>query len=213
MFLFGSNAKEYVISLRKSKQMGKILWKPGTMIYPLPAVMVSCGSMPEEYNIITISWTGTICTDPAMCYISVRPERHSYGIIKKNGEFVINLTTKDLAFATDWCGVKSGSKFNKFEEMGLTPVPASKIKAPLIKESPVNIECIVKEIKELGSHHMFISEVVAVNADEKYIDSKSGLFRLNEATPLCYSHGKYYETGSLVGKFGFSVEKKPKGKH
>jgi flavin reductase (DIM6/NTAB) family NADH-FMN oxidoreductase RutF len=212
MFYFGSNAKEYVISLRKSKQMGKILWKPGTMIYPLPAVMVSCGSVPEEYNIITISWTGTICTDPAMCYISVRPGRHSYGIIKKNGEFVINLTTKELAFATDWCGVKSGSKFNKFEEMDLTPEPASKIKTPLIKESPVNIECIVKEIKELGSHHMFISEVVAVNAEEKYIDSKSGLFRLNDANPLCYSHGKYYETGSFVGKFGFSVEKKTKRK-
>jgi flavin reductase (DIM6/NTAB) family NADH-FMN oxidoreductase RutF len=191
--------------------MSKILWKPGTMIYPLPAVMVSCGSVPEEYNIITISWTGTICTDPALCYISVRPERHSYGIIKRNGEFVINLTTKELAFATDWCGVKSGSKLNKFKEMGLTPVPASRIKAPLIKESPVNIECIVREIKELGSHHMFISEVVAVNADEKYIESKSGLFRLNEAIPLCYSHGKYYETGPLVGKFGFSVEKKTKG--
>ncbi|MBK7132801.1 MAG: flavin reductase family protein [Bacteroidales bacterium] len=192
--------------------MSKVVWKPGTMIYPLPAVMVSCGSVSEEYNIITVSWTGTICTDPAMCYISVRPERHSYEIIKKNREFVINLTTKELAFATDWCGVKSGSKFNKFKEMGLTPVPASKIKAPLIKESPVNIECIVKEIKELGSHHMFISEVVAVNAEEKYIDSKSGLFKLNEATPLCYSHGKYYETGPLVGKFGFSVEKKTKGK-
>ena len=175
--------------------------------------MVSCGSEPsEEYNIITISWTGTICTDPAMCYISVRPERHSYGIIKKNMAFVINLTTKELAYATDWCGVKSGSKFNKFEEMGLTAIPASKITCPMIKESPVNIECVVREIKELGSHHMFISEVVAVNADEKYIDSKSGLFRLNEATPLCYSHGKYYETGALLGKFGFSVEKKTKGK-
>jgi flavin reductase (DIM6/NTAB) family NADH-FMN oxidoreductase RutF len=190
--------------------MGKILWKPGTMIYPLPAVMVSCGSAPEEYNIITISWTGTICTDPAMCYISVRPERYSYGIIKKTGEFVINLTTKELAFATDWCGVKSGIKYNKFVEMRLTPLPASRVNAPIIKESPVNIECIVKEIKELGSHHMFISEVVAVSAEEKYIDNKSGLFKLNEAIPLCYSHGKYYETGPLVGKFGFSVEKKSK---
>jgi flavin reductase (DIM6/NTAB) family NADH-FMN oxidoreductase RutF len=192
--------------------MGKILWKPGTMIYPLPAVMVSCGSVPEEYNIITISWTGTICTDPAMCYISVRPERHSYGIIRKNGGFVINLTTKELAFATDWCGVKSGNKFNKFEEMSLTPVPATKVSAPMIKESPVNIECIVREIKELGSHHMFISEVVAVHADEKYIDNKTGLFRLNEAIPLCYSHGKYYETGPFIGKFGFSVERKKKDK-
>jgi flavin reductase (DIM6/NTAB) family NADH-FMN oxidoreductase RutF len=190
--------------------MSKVLWKPGTMIYPLPAVMVSCGSLPEEYNIITVSWTGTICTDPAMCYISVRPGRHSYEIIKRNGEFVINLTTKSLAFATDWCGVKSGKDHKKFSEMRLTPVPASKIKAPMIKESPVNIECIVKEIKELGSHHMFISEVVAVDADEEYIDKTTGLFRLNDAEPICYSHGKYYETGRIIGKFGYSVEKKKK---
>jgi len=192
--------------------MSKVSWKPGTMIYPLPAVMVSCGSEPEEYNIITISWTGTICTDPAMCYISVRPGRHSYNIIKKNGEFVINLTTKSLAFATDWCGIKSGKDHNKFAEMGLTPVPALKVKAPLIKESPLNIECIVKEIKELGSHHMFISEVVAVNADEEFIDKNTGLFSLNRTIPLCYSHGKYYETGQFIGKFGFSVEKKKKKK-
>lgn len=190
--------------------MSKITWKPGTMIYPLPAVMVSCGSDPEEYNIITISWTGTICTDPAMCYISVRPERHSYNIIRKNGEFVINLTTKSLAFATDWCGIKSGNKYKKFYEMGLTPVAASIVSAPLILESPVNIECIVKEIKELGTHHMFISEVVAVNAEEKYIDKNTGLFRLNDAVPICYSHGNYYETGQLIGKFGFSVKKKNK---
>jgi flavin reductase (DIM6/NTAB) family NADH-FMN oxidoreductase RutF len=192
--------------------MSKLLWKPGTMIYPLPAVMVSCGAVPEEYNIITISWTGTICTDPAMCYISVRPGRYSYNIIKKNGEYVINLTTKSLAYATDWCGVKSGREHNKFSEMGLTPVAASAVKAPLIKESPVNIECIVKEIKELGSHHMFISEVIAVNADEKYIDKKTGLFRLNDAVPLCYSHGKYYAAGDLIGKFGYSVEKRSKKK-
>jgi len=192
--------------------MGKIIWKPGTMIYPLPAVMVSCGSVPEEYNILTISWTGTICTDPPMCYISVRPGRYSYDIIKKNGEFVINLTTKSLAFATDWCGVKSGNKHKKFAEMGLTPVAASQVKAPMIKESPVNIECIVKAIKELGSHHMFISEVIAVHADEEYIDKKSGLFRLNDAGPISYLHGKYYETGSFIGKFGFSVEKKKRTK-
>lgn len=192
--------------------MSKILWKPGTMIYPLPAVMVSCGSEPSEYNIITLAWTGTLCTDPPMCYISVRPGRHSYGIIKKNMEFVINLTTEKLAFATDWCGVRSGKEFNKFEEMGLTPLPASKIKAPLIKESPVNIECVVKEIRELGSHHMFISEVVAINADEKYIDKESGAFSLADAHPINYLHGKYYETGKLIGKFGFSVEKKRKKK-
>lgn len=188
--------------------MGKIIWKPGTMIYPLPAVMVSCGAEPAEYNIITVSWTGTICTDPAMCYISVRPQRHSYNIIKNRGEYVINLTTKALAFAADWCGVKSGSRHRKFQEMGLTPVPASKINAPMIRESPVNIECIVKEIVELGSHHMFISEVVAVQADEQYIDEKTGLFRLSDAVPICYSHGKYYETGKLIGKFGYSVGKK-----
>jgi flavin reductase (DIM6/NTAB) family NADH-FMN oxidoreductase RutF len=192
--------------------MSKLLWKPGTMIYPVPAVMVSCGSEPSEYNIITVAWTGTICTNPPMCYISVRPSRHSYSIIKKNGDFVINLTTRSLAFATDWCGVKSGNKFNKFEAMKLTPVPASKVKSPLIKESPVNIECVVKEIKELGSHHMFISEVVAVNADEEYYDEKNGLFRFFDAKPICYSHGKYFETGKMIGKFGFSVEKKKKVK-
>lgn len=192
--------------------MSKILWKPGTMIYPLPAVMVSCGSAPEQYNILTISWTGTICTDPAMCYISVRPSRYSYGIIKSNGEFVINLTTKSLAYAADWCGVKSGAEHNKFKEMGLTPGHGSKIKAPIIMESPVNIECIVKDILELGTHHMFISEVVAVHAEKELIDEKTGLFRLDEAVPLCYSHGKYYETGKFIGKFGFSVQKKRKVK-
>lgn len=192
--------------------MSKLIWKPGTMIYPLPAVMVSCGSDPSEYNILTISWTGTICTDPAMCYISVRPQRHSYSIIKKNMQFVINLTTSELAYATDWCGVKSGKDHDKFKEMKLTPVPASVIKAPMIAESPVNIECVVKEIKELGTHHMFIAEVVAVHADEKYIDPTTGLFRLNDSTPICYSHGKYYETGKNIGKFGFSVQKKKKKK-
>ena len=192
--------------------MGKVTWKPGTMIYPLPAVMVSCGNTPEKYNIITISWTGTICTDPAMCYISVRPERHSYNLIRESGVFVINITTAAIAYATDWCGVKSGRDFNKFREMRLTAVKASLVAAPLIDESPVNIECIVKEIKELGSHHMFISEVVAVNADEKYIDAQTGRFSLNDAVPICYSHGKYYETGGLIGKFGYSVEKKKKKK-
>ena len=182
------------------------------MIYPLPAVMVSCGANESEHNIITVSWTGTICTDPPMCYISVRPSRHSYDIIRRNGEFVINLTTKALAYATDWCGVKTGARHNKFEEMKLTPVPATKVKAPMIKESPVNIECVVKEIKELGSHHMFISEVVAVNADSELFDEKTGLFRLNDSEPLCYLHGKYYLTGKFEGKFGFSVERKKKKK-
>ena len=187
--------------------MKKLIWKPGTMIYPLPAVMVSCGSSREEYNIVTVAWTGIICTEPAMCYISLRKSRHSYEIIKKNKEFVINLTTKKLAFATDWCGVKSGKDFNKFKEMKLTPVKAQKIKAPLIDESPVNIECIVKEIKPLGSHDMFISEIVAINADSKYLDKKTGAFNFSKANPLCYSHGKYYNLGDYIGKFGFSVMK------
>ena len=192
--------------------MSKLIWKPGTMIYPVPAVMVSCGAEPSEYNIITIGWTGTICTDPAMCYISVRPERHSYGIIRKNGEFVINLTTRKLAFATDWCGVRSGRDYDKFKEMGLTPVPASKVKAPMIKEAPVNIECVVKDIIELGTHHMFISEVLAINASKEYIDHESGKFLLAEANLLSYIHGKYYDTGKHVGKFGYSVARKKKKK-
>lgn len=188
--------------------MEKISWKPGTMIYPLPVVMVSCGAKREDYNIITVAWTGTICTDPAMCYISLRPERHSYDIIKRNREYVINLTTRDLAFATDWCGVKSGRDHDKFSAMGLTPIAATKVKSPMIKESPINIECVVKEIKELGSHHMFISEVVALNADDKYIDLKTGAFMFNYARPICYSHGKYYETGKMIDRFGFSVRRK-----
>jgi flavin reductase (DIM6/NTAB) family NADH-FMN oxidoreductase RutF len=190
--------------------MGKVLWKPGTMIYPLPAVMVSCGTSEDEFNIITISWTGTICTDPPMCYISVRPERHSYGIIEKAGGFIINLTTGKLAKATDWCGVKSGADYNKFREMKLTPVPASIVNGPMIAESPVNIECVVKEVKALGSHHMFISEVVAVHADEELIEKPGGAFRLDKAGVISYSHGKYYHPGALIGKFGYSVMKKRK---
>lgn len=192
--------------------MSRIIWKPGTMIYPLPAVMVSCGSEPSEYNIITVSWTGTICSDPAMCYISIRPSRYSYDIIKRRGEYVINLTTSKLAKVTDWCGVRSGRDYDKFRETGLTPVKASVVSAPIIKESPVSIECVVKEIKELGSHHMFISEVVAVSADNRYFDSESGIFRLKASDPLCYIHGKYYDSGDYIGKFGFSVEKTKKRK-
>ena len=190
--------------------MAKIQWKPGTMIYPLPAVMVSCGELPEEYNIITVSWTGTINTNPPMCYISVRPERYSHAIIKKNREFVINLTTKKLAKATDWCGVKSGEATNKFNAMNLTPGKAQIVNAPIIVESPVNIECVVKEIKPLGSHDMFIAEVVNVQADEKYLDTKTGAFKLFKAQPIAYSHGFYYEMGNKIGRFGFSVKRKGK---
>lgn len=192
--------------------MSKIEWKPGNMIYPLPAVMVSCGVKPEDYNIITISWTGTINTDPAMCYVSIRKERYSHKIIKDAGEFVINLTTKELAFATDWCGVKSGREFDKFKEMKLTPEKASKINTPLIAESPISIECKVTQIIELGSHDMFIAEIVAVNADEKLIDKKTGAFNLRQAEPITYTHGNYYELGEKIGKFGYSVKKKRKVK-
>jgi flavin reductase (DIM6/NTAB) family NADH-FMN oxidoreductase RutF len=187
--------------------MPKTLWKPGTMIYPVPAVMVSCGNKPENHNIITVAWTGTICSDPPMCYISVRKNRYSHALIKETGEFVINLTTKELAKATDWCGVRSGSKYNKFKEMNLTPINATHVKAPLIKESPINIECRVTEIKELGSHDMFLAEVLAVHADDKYLDEKTGAFDLSKANPIAYSHGNYYSLGKHIGKFGWSVEK------
>jgi flavin reductase (DIM6/NTAB) family NADH-FMN oxidoreductase RutF len=188
----------------------KINWKPGTMVYPLPAVMVSCGQEENEYNIMTVSWVGTICTNPPMCYVSIRPERHSHQIIKKNMEFVINLTTKEMAYATDWCGVKSGKDFNKFREMKLTPGKATIVKAPTVEESPINIECRVREILSLGSHDMFISDVVNVIADEKYIDKQTGAFIMENADLLVYSHGFYHEIGPLIGKFGWSVQKKKK---
>jgi len=178
------------------------------MLYPLPVVMVSCGDCPENYNIVTVAWTGTICSDPPMCYISVRKERHSHDIILKNKEFVINLTTDALSKATDWCGVKSGKDHNKFKEMHLTPEKAQVVSAPLIAESPVNIECKVVEVKELGSHDMFIAEVVAVNGDEKFFDPSTGQFQLNQAELIAFSHGKYYTLGEKIGKFGFSVEKR-----
>ncbi len=184
-------------------------WRPGTMIYPLPAVLVSCGETPEEYNMLTVAWTGTICSDPAMCYISVRPERHSYDIIKRTGEFVINLTTEALARATDWCGVRSGKDFNKWQEMGLTPVPASVVKAPLIEESPVSIECRVKQIIPLGTHDMVIAEVVNVVVDEEYLDEK-GKFDMVRAGLMAYSHGEYFTLGKSLGHFGWSVRKKAK---
>lgn len=189
--------------------MAKTHWNPGTIIYPIPAVMVSCGENPEEYNIITVAWTGTINSDPPMCYISVRPGRHSYEIIKRTGEFVINLTTEKLAKATDWCGCRSGRKYNKWQEMKLTPVPAQKVNAPAIGESPVNIECRVKNIVELGSHHMFVSEVVSVTVDDTFMNEENA-FSLAKAKPLVYSHGHYFALGKPIGKFGWSVEKKKK---
>ena len=185
-------------------------WKPGTLIYPLPALLISCGDSPENYNLMTVSWAGTLCTNPPMCYISVRPERHSYPIIKETGEFVINLTTEALAYATDWCGVKSGKDFQKFKEMKLTPVAGAVVKAPLVKESPLNIECKVKEIVPLGSHDMFIADVVNVVADDQYLNPDTGAFDLAAARLLVYTHGHYYKTGEEIGKFGWSVQKKKK---
>ena len=179
------------------------------MIYPLPAVLVSCGATPEEYNMLTVAWTGTICSDPAMCYISVRPERHSYDIIRRTGEFVINLTTEALARATDWCGVKSGRDVNKWQEMGLKPVPATVVNAPLIEESPVSIECRVKQIIPLGTHDMFIAEVVNVVVDEQYLDEK-GKFDMVRAGLMAYSHGEYFTLGRSLGHFGWSVRKRGK---
>lgn len=190
--------------------MAKKIWKSGTFIYPIPAVMVSCGDM-ENSNIITVAWTGILNTNPAKVYISVRPERYSYNIIKERKEFVINLTNKDLAYAADWCGVKTGVKVDKFKEMHLTKEECEFVSAPAIKESPVSIECKVTDIKEFGSHHMFIADVMSIDADEKYINEK-GSFDISKCNLIAYANGGYYELGRKIGKFGFSVEKKKKKK-
>lgn len=191
--------------------MSRTIWKPGTFIYPLPVVMVSCGDM-DNSNIITVAWTGILNTDPANCYISVRPERYSYNLIKESKEFVINLTTKDLVYKVDWCGVKTGAKVDKFKEMNLTKEKAKNVKCPIIKESPVAIECRVKEIRKLGSHDMFVAEVLSIDADDKYIDDK-GAFDISKCDLITYANGKYFSLGKQVGKFGFSVQKKKrKGK-
>ena len=187
--------------------MAKQLWKPGNMIYPLPAVMVSVTDGEGNDNIITVAWTGTVCTNPAMAYISVRPSRYSYDMIRKTGEFVINLTTEELAFATDFCGVRSGRDVDKFRKLNLTKEKAQFVSAPLIGEAPVSIECRVREVKELGSHDMFLADVLAVHADEAYMD-KNNRFRLNDAGLLVYSHGEYLAGGRKVGTFGYSVKKK-----
>ena len=190
------------------KTFKKQSWKPGTLIYPLPAVLVSCGESPEEYNLLTIAWTGTVCTNPPMCYISVRKERHSYDIIRRTGEFVINITTEELAKATDWCGVRSGRDENKWEAMGLTPMRTEHVKAPIVAESPLSICCRVRQVVELGSHDMFIADVVGVEADERFLDPETGKFSLYKAKPIVYSHGEYFSLGKLLGHFGWSVRKK-----
>lgn len=187
-----------------------VSWKPGTMIYPLPAALISCGETPEQYNIITISWLGTLCSSPPMCYISVRRERKSYEIIKENKEFVINLTNEALAYAADWCGVRSGRDYDKFKKMKLTPVKAEMVNAPLIQEAPLCIECRVKEIVTLGTHDMFISEVLNIQADKQYIDPETDTFDMAKAKLIAYSHGHYYKIGEEIGKFGWTVKKKAK---
>lgn len=191
--------------------MAKQKWKPGNMIYPLPAVIVTCGDLEKDYNAITIAWTGTFNTNPPMVYISVRKSRHSYNIIKKTNKFIINLTTESLAFATDYCGIKSGRDINKFKELKLKYEIGEKTNVPMLIESPVNLECEVKDVLCYGSHDQFIAEVVQVYADEEYMDG-AGRFHLDKSQPICYSHGYYYGLGKKIGKWGYSVEKKKRRK-
>ncbi len=191
--------------------MSKEIWRPGNMLYPVPPVMVSCGRPGETPNIITVAWAGTICSSPAMLSISVRKERYSYAILKETGEFVVNLTSKRLTRAADWCGVRSGKDYDKFKEMKLTPLPSQKISAPGIEESPVNIECKVKQVIDLGSHDMFIAEVVSVSVDDGLLDDK-GRLDLGKAKLVAYSHGEYFMLGERLGKFGYSVARKVKKK-
>ena len=186
----------------------KEIWRPGNMIYPLPAMMVSCGATPDEYNVFTASWVGTICSDPAMCFVSIRQSRHSYEIVKRNMAFTLNLTNEDLARATDWCGVRSGRDYNKFAEMSLTPVKGIKVDAPYINEAPMSIECRVKQIIHLGTHDMFIADVMNVLADKRFIDPQTGEFDLKKANLIAYSHGEYFKLGEKIGNFGWSVKKK-----
>lgn len=187
----------------------RLFWRPGNMLYPVPAVMVSMADQKGNTNIITVAWTGTVCSDPAMLYISVRPERYSYHMLRETGEFVVNLTTKELVKAADYCGVRSGKDVDKWKEMHLTPGKAMKVSAPVILESPVNIECRVTKMEELGSHHMFLAEVVSVDIDPDYLNEK-GKFELNKLGLAAYSHGEYLETGKVIGTFGYSVKKRPK---
>lgn len=188
--------------------MAKISFKPGNMLYPLPAVMVSVADRDGKSNIITVAWAGTVCTNPPMVSISVRPSRYSHHMIVETGEFVINLTTRELAHATDYCGVRSGRDVDKWREMNLTPAASDMVKAPCIAECPVNIECRVARVEKLGSHDMFLAEVAAVHVDDRYMDGR-GTFHLEKADPMVYSHGVYYALGAALGKFGYSVQKKP----
>lgn len=191
--------------------MAKAEWRPGNMLYPLPVVMVSVADEEGHDNIITVAWAGTVCTNPPMVSISVRPERYSYKMLTDTREFVINLTTEKLAFATDYCGVKSGRDVDKFKELRLTREKASHVGVPMIGESPVSIECRVREIQEYGSHSVFTADVLAVHVDTAYMDEK-GKFDLASANPIVYSHGEYYGLGKKLGTFGYSIRKKRKKK-
>ncbi len=188
----------------------RLIWPAGTMLFPLPAVLVSCGTLePYNCNLITIAWTGILSTKPPRCYISVRPDRHSYGLINSSREFVVNLTTRKLVKAVDWCGVKSGKDIDdKFASLRLTPIPAKTVRAPLLSESPLNLECRVYDRIDSGSHHVFMADILHVHADSEYYDGESGRFDLSKAQPICYSHGQYYALGEPLGHFGFSVRKK-----
>ena len=188
--------------------MSKIMWKGGAFEYPIPAALITCGTF-EEANVMTVAWTGIVNSKPPMVYVSIRPERYSYDIIKKNMEFVINLTNEKLTYATDWCGVKSGRDVDKFKEMHLTKEKANFVKCPIIKEAPVAIECKVVEIKELGSHTMFLAEVLSIDPDEQYINEK-GEFDISKCNLIAYANGGYYGLGKKLGKFGYSVQKKRK---
>ena len=192
--------------------MARENWRGGNMLYPVPAVMVSCRMNNEKPNIITVAWAGTVCSDPAMLSISVRKERHSHHMIKESGEFAVNLVTKDLVRAADYCGVKSGREIDKFRECNLTPSVSETISAPGIAESPLTLECKVKQVIELGSHDLFIAEIAAVSVDRRFLD-ENGKFHLNETGLVAYSHGEYFELGEKIGKFGFSVKKKKNGKN
>ncbi len=185
-------------------------WRPGTMIYPLPALLVSCGATPDEYNLFTAAWTGTICSDPAMCYVSIRPERHSHDIVMRNMAFTLNLTTEEMAKATDWCGVRSGREYDKWNETGLTPVKGITVDAPYVEQAPMAIECKVTQVVKLGTHDMFIAQVTNVIADERFLNHDTGAFDFEKAGLITYCHGQYYTLGRRLGHFGWSVRKKPK---
>lgn len=188
----------------------KAIWRGSALLGPVPPVLVSCGS-PEAPNLFTVAWAGTICTQPPRLSISVRPSRHSYGLIRQSGEFVVNLPTEALARAVDWCGVKSGRDLDKFAVLRLTAAPASAVGCPLLAESPVNLECRVFQTIPLGSHELFLADVVAVDVDEALLD-KEGKLHLEQAGLLAYAHGAYYALGRQMGTFGWSVRKKKPGK-